>query len=86
MDCDLLIVALDSNLSRICELDGRDDATAQTASVWRHRLGLSLVLPEIISARSDEAIWPAPGSEDTKLGVLMELEVGHGETEVYARV
>jgi hypothetical protein len=27
-----------------------------------------------------EADWPAPGSEDTKLGVLMELEVGHGET------
>jgi len=34
----------------------------------------------------DEEIWPAPGSEDTELGVLMELEVGHGETEVYARV
>jgi hypothetical protein len=32
------------------------------------------------------ADWPAPGSEDTELGVLMELEVGHGETEVYARV
>jgi hypothetical protein len=31
-------------------------------------------------------IWPAPGSEDTELGVLMELEVGHGETEVYAGV
>ena len=30
--------------------------------------------------------WPAPGSEDTELGVLMELEVGHGETEVYTRV
>jgi len=30
--------------------------------------------------------WPAPGSEDTELGVLMEPEVGHGETEVYARV
>ena len=29
---------------------------------------------------------PAPGSEDTELGVLMELEVGHGETEVYAGV
>jgi hypothetical protein len=28
------------------------------------------------------AVWPAPGSEDTELGVLMELEVGHGETEV----
>ena len=32
------------------------------------------------------AVWPAPGSEDTELGVLMEPEVGHGETEVYARV
>jgi hypothetical protein len=30
--------------------------------------------------------WPAPGSEDIELGVLMEPEVGHGETEVYARV
>jgi hypothetical protein len=32
------------------------------------------------------AVWPAPGSEDTELGVLMEPEVGHGETEVYPRV
>ena len=31
-------------------------------------------------------LWPAPGSEDTELGVLMELEVGHGETEVYPQV
>ena len=30
--------------------------------------------------------WPAPGSEDTELGVLMEPEVGHGEAEVYGRV
>jgi len=30
--------------------------------------------------------WPAPGSEDAELGVLMEPEVGHGETEVYPRV
>jgi hypothetical protein len=28
--------------------------------------------------------WPAPGSEDTELGVLMELEVRHGEASVYA--
>jgi hypothetical protein len=35
---------------------------------------------------SPNAIWPAPGSEDTELGVLMELEVDHGETEVYAGV
>jgi hypothetical protein len=30
--------------------------------------------------------WPAPGFEDTELGVLMEPEVDHGEAEVYARV
>jgi hypothetical protein len=35
---------------------------------------------------SDPMLWPAPGSEDTELGVLMELEVGHGETEVYPGV
>src|SRR4051794_27449834 len=35
---------------------------------------------------SGQAHWPAPGSEDTELGVLMEQEVGHGEAEVYARV
>ena len=32
------------------------------------------------------ARWPAPGSADTELGVLMEPEVSHGETEVYTRV
>ncbi|MGC2463081.1 MAG: hypothetical protein WA446_19250, partial [Steroidobacteraceae bacterium] len=25
--------------------------------------------------------WPAPSSEDTELGVFMELEVSHGETK-----
>ncbi len=30
--------------------------------------------------------WPAPGSADTELGVFMEPEVSHGETEVYPRV
>jgi protein gp37 len=34
----------------------------------------------------EDTPWPAPGSEDTELGVLMELEVGHGETEVHAGV
>jgi hypothetical protein len=32
------------------------------------------------------AIWPAPGSADTELGVLMEPEVYHGETEAYTGV
>ena len=30
--------------------------------------------------------WPAPGSEDTELGVFMELEVSYGKTKVYTRV
>ena len=30
--------------------------------------------------------WPAPGSEDTELGVFMRPEVSHGETKVYAGV
>jgi hypothetical protein len=30
--------------------------------------------------------WPAPGSEDTDLGVLMEPEVDHGKAKVYTRV
>jgi len=36
--------------------------------------------------RELRATWPAPGSADTELGVLMEPEVYHGETEVYTRV
>ena len=34
----------------------------------------------------DNVLWPAPGSEDTELGVLMEPEVRHGAAEVYAGV
>jgi hypothetical protein len=34
----------------------------------------------------EQIIWPAPGSEDTELGVLMGPEVSHGETEIYAGV
>jgi uncharacterized DUF497 family protein len=36
--------------------------------------------------RRGETIWPAPGSADTELGVLMEPEVCHGATEVYTGV
>jgi hypothetical protein len=32
------------------------------------------------------AEWPAPGSEDTKLGVFMGPEVSHGATKIYAGV
>jgi len=40
-----------------------------------------------VKAVADEIeVWPAPGSEDTEFGVLMEQEVRHGETEVYTGV
>jgi hypothetical protein len=34
----------------------------------------------------ERSFWPAPGSEDTELGVFMGPEVSHGETAVYAGV
>ena len=42
--------------------------------------------PWLSSFRRDLREWPAPGSADTELGVLMEPEVCHGETEVYPGV
>ena len=45
------------------------------------------VTVDVTKVNCDQFVhWPAPGSEDTELGVLMEPEVGHGETEVYPRV
>src|SRR5260221_2579899 len=38
------------------------------------------------AAGSADTEWPAAGSADTELGVLLEPEVGHGATEVYARI
>ena len=55
---------------------------AAFATSWRRE---RLKRQEVPRPRSPQD-WPAPGSEDTELGVLMELEVGHGETEVYAGV
>ncbi len=54
-------------------------------TVLTHRLGYR-VLTAANASCTLTTRWPAPGSEDTELGVLMELEVGHGETEVYPRV
>jgi hypothetical protein len=45
---------------------------------------LAQATPELL--REIEGGWPAPSSADTELGVLMEPEVGHGETEVYTGV
>jgi hypothetical protein len=30
--------------------------------------------------------WPAPGSEETELGIFMGSEVGHGETKIHTGV
>jgi len=60
------------------------DSTFLASLTKLERLYLGQTLITDISSIS--SIWPAPGSEDTELGVLMELEVGHGETEVYAGV
>jgi len=38
------------------------------------------------NSRGNLKAWPAPGSEDTELGVFMGAEVSHGETKVYAGV
>jgi hypothetical protein len=38
------------------------------------------------SRSSDFMRWPAPGSEDTELGVFMGPEASHGKTKVYAGV
>jgi hypothetical protein len=45
-----------------------------------------LVLLFSESFGSAAELWPAPGSEDTELGVLMGPEGGHGETKVHAGV
>jgi hypothetical protein len=48
-----------------------------------HHKAIHDFLKEIATKRKN---WPAPGSEDIELGVLMEPEVRHGEAEVYAGV
>jgi DNA methylase/MerR HTH family regulatory protein len=49
----------------------------------RHAIGVDA---NPLAALISRAKWAAAGFEDTELGVNMEPEVGHGTTEVYARV
>jgi type I restriction enzyme, S subunit len=55
----------------MARLDSADDVSQQLEAIYRRRI---------------DAVWSAPGSEGTELGVLMEPEVRHGEAEVYTRV
>ena len=81
-----------STLVDVCGLDRYQIAQLipRPASLARFRAGRRFQSGLHSSCRLgrplNRNVWPAPGSEDTELGVLMELEVGHGETEVYARV
>ena len=55
------------------------------ANVRKELLQLSKLYLRL-AEQADKNSWPAPGSEDTELGVLMGPEVRHGEAEVHARV
>jgi DNA methylase/ParB-like nuclease domain len=56
---------------------------AGMGSLYRSQHELIFVFKNGSADHINNVEWPAPGSEDTELGVLMELEVRHGETEVY---
>jgi hypothetical protein len=60
---------------------------AQDKLIKKRRYDIETISERMaLASQIAEEDWPVPGSEDTELGVLMELEVGHGETEVYPRV
>jgi hypothetical protein len=64
-----------------------EDDTEQFASLMNWRARLFFHSTERIHKRLRRfKKWPAPGSEDTELGVFMGPEVSHGETKVYAGV
>ena len=62
--------------------------TETDSALVRFMLAGSLYIGLFVIALASAYIgyWPAPGSADTELGVLMEPEVCHGETEVYTGV
>jgi hypothetical protein len=79
-------------VGRVCYLLGRNESLTPMAGVSKHaRIAplhfalLSRRAPTRVASfagRSDDR--PAPGSEDTELGVFMRPEVSHGKTKIYA--
>src|SRR5437879_5408805 len=50
-----------------------------TSQEYEPQLGAeSFSCPHCNAVAHQDWYWPAPGSEDTELGALMELKVGHG--------
>jgi hypothetical protein len=69
----------------------QEDAIERVNGVVVEWIGKEIDLPESLGILKSldscqKAVWPAPSSEDTELGVLMEPEVRHGASEVYAGV
>jgi hypothetical protein len=55
--------------------------TKQLHMRLRQRSSMASGQPRSRSSALSQASWPAPGSEDTELGVLMELEVAGSKTK-----
>jgi hypothetical protein len=77
----------DSALGTVMETWNEIDLTWSQLAVLPKRFEAKLAewrgIYYIFDTSNGKGYWPAPGSEDTELGVLMELEVRHGEAEVY---
>jgi hypothetical protein len=78
------VVLDDNSLRAFYKACGMSAQIIEGAIRQRYEEPLNFVAREKATAAAK--VWPAPGSEDTELGVFMELEVGHGKTEVYAGV
>jgi hypothetical protein len=68
-----------SSSSKLMDLEDVDDGNAKWWWFAAIRVGVTGSGNSRKERRANEIVWPALGSEDTQLGVLMELEVGYGE-------
>jgi hypothetical protein len=70
-----------------CHRRENSSAKLDRLEIWFARGGDMVgPVPAHLTQSGQCAVWPAPGSEDTELGVFMEPEVSHGKTKVYTRV
>ena len=75
-------------------MPGTTNVKTGTAFFYHFAMGEGQIFPVLITNKHviegtsslEFLLWPAPGFEDTKLGVLMEPEVRHGTSKVYTRV
>src|SRR3954447_20425398 len=76
----IVSLGLPTNVDTVI-VDGRVLRRAGTFTAFDHARIVAEAREAAFGLR-DRVEWPAPGSEDTELGVLMELEVRHGEASV----